>query len=340
MKRVGVAAVALLTVLGWSSDAGAAGCASAIEDPAGVLAASSRLTGAVAALERLDVGVTIVVGVDAQHPGLAASCSGSAGTRAGTVMVDLHGQPLSASVRSGGSVSQQLAQRAQREMLTRLRATPADAPSAVAHGLELVWQEQDQRGDEASAPRDEVADLAPEAVRTLPSAATVRLVNQMMLAVAAGVAAGTACLAGARLVARRRLLRSLRSRAQVCRSDLAERYVDLDTRVATIVTTIGHCTAHMDATEATRALQVAAERRAAVEAAALQAGAELLATPADLQQAPKAQAADVADRCAGALAQLEEAILLLSRSAVDAGDASAATPALSLAQPGGAPAPD
>lgn len=320
MRRVAVAVAALVSALAVAPAAVAATCTSAIQDPAGVLAASSRLDGAVAALERLDIGVRVSVDHDAVVPPAQPGCPAPSAEHAGMVFVDLQGQPPEAHVGGEGSVSPALAQRAQRVMRSRLGIDAPDTASAVAQGLELVWQAQDRR---ESQPVEQYAEAAPRPVRSLPPAGLVHVLNRVFagVVVVGGMAAGVvaAAVAGARVRARRRALSRLRYAALAVRRDLAERYVDLDTRVATIVTNIDHAAGSAKGMATTTALaEIAGRRKAAVEAAAVQAGAALLSTSRTLTRVSAAEAKEVAARCGAALDALEEAVALLSQSPAEA----------------------
>lgn len=306
------AALAVGAVL-WPAGAAWAGVCGAVIDDGDALAASSRLDGAVAALARTGVAASVVVD-KGELPASSPYCSGST-ELAGSVVVELIPHPWDVRVVTDGSVTAELGQRAQEEINGRLSTADPDVASAVAHGLELVWQAHDRR-HMPRLPAVEEAGLAVEAREAVDvpgpwlSGVMSRILAVLALAAGAIAAAGVFV----RMVKGHQAVQALRRTAQTARTDLAERYVDLDNLVATIVTEIEQGAVLLHGNAVTQVREVTARREAAAQAAAALAGAALLSTCTPLDRATRAECEEVVDRCGDALAGLEDAVRLLGQS--------------------------
>lgn len=308
-----LAAAALVIVALWPAvPAWAAACAP-IVDPGNVLAASSRLDGAVAALERVGIAASVVVH-EGELPASSPQCADST-ELAGSVVVQLTPDPWRVRGTAGGSLPQELGERARDAISGRLSISESDAASAVAHGLELVWQVQDGR-DIRRLPELEEARVEVQARQAVGvpgpwlSLVVSRILVVLML-VGGAVAAIAIIVRGVR---RHQALQALRCAAQAARTDLAERYVDLDSLVATIVMEIEKGAVLLHDVAAAQVREVAAGHSAAVEAAGARAGAALLSTSEPLGHASRAECEEVVNRCGEALVGLEDAVRLLAQS--------------------------
>jgi hypothetical protein len=266
-------AVVCILIAGVRPTAAAAGSCPSVVDPGAVLDPSSRLDGAIAALGRLDVTVLVTAG----EPGIrqATPCANP-----GRPDLFVHYDPateatsLSTELRLGPG----LRHRVEDTMRRGLRST--DPASAIAQGLELLWQslERTSSPDGSSRPGGGAVAAVPALLAQDSRPATTldpfsRLLGAARRLVAVIVAAGgtVTAFALAGVVARRRQARrAARQDARAARQLLAESYFDLDARMAEVAVVVDahHCDGpsnHGDAAAAAVSARVAAVQRVAID---------------------------------------------------------------------------
>ena len=203
----------------------------AVADEAGLLTPSSRLEGAAEMLRRDGVDTLIHTArgpgtVDDAATRLAATCRQLERPDRPAALIVLHsrGDVAVLGVTPGMAAEARLAQAT---IASRMRATGSDPSSAVAVGLEQLWQANAAGVDASDAPAPASGQANPWAHR--------RLIDVGATAFGSGATTFFVLLLLGLARRRRSETRHAQVRAQSSRSALAQRYVDLDAAVIAAV---------------------------------------------------------------------------------------------------------
>jgi hypothetical protein len=202
-------------------------CQAEMIDDAALLTPSTRLDGALEALRRDGVVVlvrTVATGASANERALdvAARCPDLGSPDGDAVIVVVGARNRDVDVLPIGTTRPQDAQVAHGMIAGRLDRGDTDVTSAVAQGLEALWQ--------APAAPGRPADVDPRPT-TGNHWARARSRRIATAAIGTGTATAPAVLLLTEGRRRRRRVADARAEAQRCRTALAERYVDFDAAV-------------------------------------------------------------------------------------------------------------
>lgn len=305
MRRAVAAGAAVAAALMIAVPAMAQPSCAVVDAPAWVLA-SSRLNGAVAALQRHDVDVRIVderVTADTA----AAPCTGS------ETLVSVGVSPDdTVTVKATGRVPRESVRRAERIMQARLASATPDVASGIAAGLEHIWQSQERR-DQWDLPQ--AAEARPEegngrdSVLHVPSEPLAEIVESALRRTIIGLAAAATVVLTRLLYRRRQTVRADQARLREARASLAERYVDLDLTTVNLGLALDAVAARLGPPAAAHFRADAGDRLTRLQACQERAGKLLLSLAGLPSNQPRGgERARLAQACDDATDALEAAL--------------------------------